>query len=70
MLKIVKQYLAGGVATETLARRHGVGHTVLRRWVGAMSSMGVRACVRSTATTTGSSGSQCWSANYVMVGIS
>ncbi|WP_454872997.1 IS3 family transposase [Paraburkholderia xenovorans] len=40
-LKLVKQYLIGGVGMRVLARRHGVGRTVLRRWVAAYRQHGV-----------------------------
>ena len=39
-LKLVKQYLAGGVGIRVLARRHGVSRSALRRWVAAYREHG------------------------------
>ena len=39
-LKIVKQHVAGVAGTGVLARRHGVGRSVLRRWIAAYEQHG------------------------------
>lgn len=39
-LKMVKQYLAGAGGARVLAQRHGVGYTVLRRWIAAYEQHG------------------------------
>jgi transposase len=39
-LKLVRQYLAGVAGTGVLARQHGVGRSVLRRWIAAYEQHG------------------------------
>lgn len=39
-LNLVKQYLAGASGTRILAQRHGVGRSVLRRWIAAYEQHG------------------------------
>lgn len=39
-LKVVKQYLAGVAGAGVLAQRHGVGRSVLQRWVAAYEQHG------------------------------
>jgi transposase-like protein len=39
-LKVVKQYLGGGGGMRVLAERHGVGCSVLRRWIAAYEQHG------------------------------
>lgn len=38
--QVVDEYLAGGVGTETLAARYGVGRSVLRRWIARYQEHG------------------------------
>jgi transposase len=38
-LKLVKQYLAGISGARVLAQRHGVGYSVLRRWIAACQQL-------------------------------
>jgi transposase len=39
-LKLVKQYLAGISGKDRLAKQHGVGRSVLRRWIAAYEQHG------------------------------
>jgi transposase len=39
-LKVVKQYLAGGAGARVVAQRHGVGYSVLCRWIAAYKQHG------------------------------
>ncbi|OOA52598.1 transcriptional regulator, partial [Burkholderia cenocepacia] len=38
--RIVDEYLAGGIGIKSLAARHGVGRTVIRRWVASYREHG------------------------------
>jgi len=40
-LKVVKQYLAGGIGFRALAKTHGVGRTLARQWVAEYRLHGV-----------------------------
>ncbi|WP_156923559.1 transposase, partial [Burkholderia sp. WSM2232] len=39
-LKLVKEYQAGAGGVRTIAQRHGVGCTVLRRWIAVYEQHG------------------------------
>lgn len=38
--KVVQEYLSGGIGIRALSQKHGIGHSIVRRWIGAWQHHG------------------------------